>query len=715
MAAGRIVIEGYMPALDSSANPLSGAKLTFYENGTTDLTTVYSDYDLTTPLSNPVVANSAGQFASIFADTSLLFSVKVENAGGALLTQRDDVRAIGGGGGGDGGADGFANILDFGAVGDGETDDTEAFLAARAASSHVYFPGGYTYILNFTYADSAFSGAALTSGTTISGDGPTSIISPTPDNIYAAIGCDSGAEDEWVEGITIRDLKFLGDIEGSGHNEQCSLVFLSGVKDVLIERCQFVGPQSDGVLLASGAGGPSFERHNLDVTIRDSLFDGVLYGATGGRNPISVIDIDGLLVTGNTITRWGQSDMPGGIDFEPDQSFGIIKNVRITNNKFSLSGGNRGHVVFATENIASANWENCLVAHNHFAGNSAICIYSNATVGTVKNSVTITDNTMDDCEYILEKVVGSLFGLIFARNQSTAATSGYGRFIIGNGTSAAYTVKDWLIADNLMTCSATICLGIGDNSDNVTISGNTFRGATQAHIRAGQSDPATSYTSWAIIGNTFVGSPTNGTVQADGNTTASLNIYLGNKAPVGVTHSFRSFRCDDAGSLYNLALATTLPSAFPYGISYTRVQSDAIITGDDSGWLITYRQGGAGEYVWQEFRPFYTSGGQTVYTRKASDLSTWQAWKGELKFSASLTSGAAPAAVAANTSAEQTFTLTGVKTGDAVSVSPPGLTAGTGIVGCRVSADNTVAIAFANFTAGSLTPAAGVYLFSVSR
>lgn len=103
MAAGRLIIEGWMPALDASANPYPGAKITFYENGTTTPTTVYADYELTTPLSNPVVANSAGQFASIFADASLLFSVKVETTAGGLLVARDDVRAIGVGAGGSAG------------------------------------------------------------------------------------------------------------------------------------------------------------------------------------------------------------------------------------------------------------------------------------------------------------------------------------------------------------------------------------------------------------------------------------------------------------------------------------------------------------------------------------------------------------------------------------------------------------------------------------
>lgn len=69
-----------------------------------------------------------------------------------------------------------------------------------------------------------------------------------------------------------------------------------------------------------------------------------------------------------------------------------------------------------------------------------------------------------------------------------------------------------------------------------------------------------------------------------------------------------------------------------------------------------------------------------------------------------------PAAVAANTTAEQTFTVTGLKAGDVVHVNKPTAQAGLGIVGKRVSATDTMALTFSNNTAGALTPtAAEVY------
>lgn len=76
-----------------------------------------------------------------------------------------------------------------------------------------------------------------------------------------------------------------------------------------------------------------------------------------------------------------------------------------------------------------------------------------------------------------------------------------------------------------------------------------------------------------------------------------------------------------------------------------------------------------------------------------------------------------PSAVLANTTAEQTFTVTGLAVGDVISsINKPTAQAGLGIVGVRVSAANTLAITFSNNTAGSITPTASeVYVFKISR
>lgn len=65
-----------------------------------------------------------------------------------------------------------------------------------------------------------------------------------------------------------------------------------------------------------------------------------------------------------------------------------------------------------------------------------------------------------------------------------------------------------------------------------------------------------------------------------------------------------------------------------------------------------------------------------------------------------------PAAVAANTTAEQLFTVTGVRVGELVQVNKPTVQAGLEIVGCRVAANNQIGITFANYTTTAITPTA---------
>ena len=66
-----------------------------------------------------------------------------------------------------------------------------------------------------------------------------------------------------------------------------------------------------------------------------------------------------------------------------------------------------------------------------------------------------------------------------------------------------------------------------------------------------------------------------------------------------------------------------------------------------------------------------------------------------------------PASVAANTSAEETFTVAGLEATDTiVACNKPTAQAGLGIVGVRVSAADTIAITFGNFTGSAIVPTA---------
>ena len=68
-----------------------------------------------------------------------------------------------------------------------------------------------------------------------------------------------------------------------------------------------------------------------------------------------------------------------------------------------------------------------------------------------------------------------------------------------------------------------------------------------------------------------------------------------------------------------------------------------------------------------------------------------------------------PASVAANTTAEQTFTLSGLVINDIVYVNKPSLDAGIGVVGARVSAEDELAITYINATGAPIVPTAETY------
>lgn len=79
---------------------------------------------------------------------------------------------------------------------------------------------------------------------------------------------------------------------------------------------------------------------------------------------------------------------------------------------------------------------------------------------------------------------------------------------------------------------------------------------------------------------------------------------------------------------------------------------------------------------------------------------------GNLVFSQMIFPVLSPVIVAANTTAEQTFTVPGLNVGDFVNLVKPTTQAGLGIVNSRVSALNTLAVTFSNNTGGGITPTA---------
>jgi len=223
------------------------------------------------------------------------------------------------------------NVLDFGATGDGVTDDSVAFQAALddAATSgkSVFVPSATGYVI---------SGVTIDSNTIIEGEGYDSrLIFKSGTGATARMLSVNGLTGDQKENITVRNLRLEGTVVADGFSEFRHLFYMFGVKNVTIENCWFIGFQGDGI----GLVWTTLTEGNENVTIQNNVFDGV---NQDNRNAISVIGCDKLLIDNNLFKNTTKSTMPGALDIEPNtgDTYVKINAVTISNNRFDNIGGN---------------------------------------------------------------------------------------------------------------------------------------------------------------------------------------------------------------------------------------------------------------------------------------------------------------------------------------------------------------------------------------
>lgn len=151
--------------LSNSGALIPGAKAYFYAAGTATPLSVYTEYTLTTPHSNPVVADGDGRFAAIYYDPAQDYKVVLKNASDVeIYTQNYAASALSTA---EVGAALYprttaeisagvtptnyqyepGDVRRYGAVGDGVTDDTTAIQNALSIDAPMLFYDG-TYLCN---------------------------------------------------------------------------------------------------------------------------------------------------------------------------------------------------------------------------------------------------------------------------------------------------------------------------------------------------------------------------------------------------------------------------------------------------------------------------------------------------------------------------------------------------------------------------------------
>jgi hypothetical protein len=89
MTTGVLLPAPVFVAVNGEGEPISGALLQFYLTGTTTPATIYADSGLTTPLSNPVVANGNGLFPAVYLDPTVTYRLQLQTATGGVIADID--------------------------------------------------------------------------------------------------------------------------------------------------------------------------------------------------------------------------------------------------------------------------------------------------------------------------------------------------------------------------------------------------------------------------------------------------------------------------------------------------------------------------------------------------------------------------------------------------------------------------------------------------
>ena len=503
------------------------------------------------------------------------------------------------------------SVLDFGADNTGIADSATAIQNAINSTSSIYFPAG-TYKVGTTLT--------LNSNTTIHGDGEASVISATAGTVlfYGL----SSSSSTYIENVTIRNIKLLGDVVVSGFSEYVHLIAVNGVRNFKLENSFLAGFQGDGLYIGAHTDNT---RHNINVKVTNCTFDGI---NNQNRNGISVVDGVNVLINGNTFVNTTKSTMPASIDIETNAITNVIQGITITNNYFSNCLGSYGPVLLANSQLLTVQPYNFIISNNTFnvdASNFAVSVRFDQNYSYSENIVISNNN-----------VYGILFNVYPYINGATItgnSIEGYLGNLGGGGSPSTNYITNVIIANNNCTGhSDAKCLSVTIGA-YITIVNNIFISYLDYAIVVGNASAGT-LSSLKIDGNTFNNiSGAAKSVYSLGNVSGASCSYLNNIDSL-LTTNYPAWKTSN--SVANNSTATsfnsaTLPQSFPVGICTAWINGDTGVpsTGGYQGTLTnTYVSYTSSKYIYQTYYPANnTTNLGTFYLRKADvSANSWTAW-----------------------------------------------------------------------------------------
>lgn len=352
------------------------------------------------------------------------------------------------------------NVLDYGATGDGVTDDTAGYLAAIATGKNVYFPKGIYRVAPVTSPfNDRTSSAVLSANQTIFGDGAGSVIEwnttvvPAP-NKQTLMMIRSGSN------ITVRDLRLTG----------ASLaVQITATADGGVQNVNFENLVVDNVGIGLGIGeqialNPSGSKYIKNVTVKNCKFD------TIGVHGVLFTNIYGFICDGCYFNNIGYFPTTGGfcVNMSQGSRYGTLTNCIAENSRYFCK----------TESfpVAPATEAVCLSHHISIVNNSV-----RNMVPQVVSGPAATSEMAIFCNH-------GASNIIISENDISYPSTGTALFLSDlNSTATGPT----LISSNILT---TAYYGIGLFMNNsglntqVVVEGNTIATAVGCRVQHTNTD-----------------------------------------------------------------------------------------------------------------------------------------------------------------------------------------------------------------------------------
>lgn len=352
---------------DDNGNPLSGGLLYTYEAGTTTPQTTYTDSNGNVANSNPIVLDAAGRVPyQVWLTSQASYKFILKTSTGVTVWSEDDVdtavssAALAASGGSS--LIGFlqagtgavtrtvqsklrdvVSVKDFGAVGDGVTDDTAAIQAAidaifAAGGGEVFFPKG-------TYLVSAM--LEMRNEVSLRGVGDESQILANTDIV--TFGNTPATPSTQLVGVVVTDLYLRNTISGAKTNYD---VYFQNPIQCVLRRVRVRSGHNDTQYSNTNVGGVYFHKlpANTNPAWLNTLEDCFIQNNSILFNGISDSSIRGGYVWGHTRAFTIQLINGGNIDISdingiiPSQYFGGIyltgfftNQIRISNCEFDCN------------------------------------------------------------------------------------------------------------------------------------------------------------------------------------------------------------------------------------------------------------------------------------------------------------------------------------------------------------------------------------------